>query len=500
MQTAVPAVILIVGFSDIIHLYSAYLLELQAGQDQREAIIASSAEVGRACLFTSLTTFIGFVSLSLVPTPAFRHLGLVLGFGVAVALLLAVTATPIALLWLPRPPLDSKRTQSRAVKGLVRWCQDTALRSPRWVIAAFFALTVVAGVGVSRLHIDTDMIKRLPEQGRTQRDAKWFSESFAGTGTVEIYIDSGTPGGALEPALLAAVARFQDAVETIVGVDQVASFVTLIERMHDALGGQGRLPNSRAAVAQELLLFEMRGGKNLERMVDFDRQRLRIGVRLQATAMRQTYDAAEQIRAVAARTLPAKVSVEVTGLGALLGAWLDQILNGQLRGLALSILTITLMMSWMVRSLRVGLWSMVPNLLPLWVLGGYAGWRWDAVDSDMIFVAMLAIGIGVDDTIHFLSRYRIESNRNADDRAALKRTFRFAGRAIVMTTIILVAGHLPFASSAYFSTRILGTLLPMCMIVALVADLLLVPAMVQVGWMSLSPSGLPSDATSTTAV
>ena len=129
------------------------------------------------------------------------------------------------------------------------------------------------------------------------------------------------------------------------------------------------------------------------------------------------------------------------------------------------------------RSLRAGLWSMIPNALPLLVLGGYVGLAWEFTDSDTFMIAMLAIGMGVDDTIHFLTRYHLEMKRLDDVEAAIKNTYHYAGRGIVMTTLILTIGFCPFIFCQYFSLHILGTLLPMVLAVALLADLLLLPAL-----------------------
>ena len=138
------------------------------------------------------------------------------------------------------------------------------------------------------------------------------------------------------------------------------------------------------------------------------------------------------------------------------------------------------MIIWM-KSVRIGLWSMLPNLLPILVLGGYLGLFYDEIDSDTITIAMIAIGIGVDDTIHFLMRWRFESARSTTTAEALDRTFHFSGRAIIITTVILAAGFAPFAFSDYYSVRIMGTLLPFTLVVALLADLLFVPALVKLG-------------------
>ena len=125
---------------------------------------------------------------------------------------------------------------------------------------------------------------------------------------------------------------------------------------------------------------------------------------------------------------------------------------------------------------------MIPNALPLIMLAGYVALAWDAMDSDTMMIGMLAIGIGVDDTIHFLMRFRLESMKTDDRTVALRRTFDYAGRAILMTTVILALGFLPLGLSGYLTTRMFGTLLPAVLVVALVADLLLLPALIQVGW------------------
>lgn len=482
----VPMVILIVGFSDVIHLYSAYLIELRAGREKRDAIVASTVEVGRACIYTSATTFIGFVCLSLVPTPAFRQLGLVLGFGVAVALLIAVTAMPVVLSLLPTPRVDQHgrgRLGLALLDPLLGWVERLAVGRPRAVVAAFAVVGLVCAWGISRVHIETDVMARLDPDSPARQDARWFEQRFVSDAMIDVFVQAPADQGALDPDLFASVAALQDAIARLPGVDDVGSLVTLVRRIHGALADDGveGLPKLRKSLAEYLFLFEMQGGRNLERLIDFERRTLRIAVRVKPKGVRGAYQIGEQIRALAAQHVGHRAQVEVTGMAVLIGAWLDQMLDGQRRGLALSVLLIAGMMVLVCRSLRLGLWSMVPNLYPLLVLGGWVGLAWDTADSDTFAVAMLAVGIGVDDTIHFLSRYRIESQRGATPAEAISRTFEFAGRAIVMTTVILVLGFLPLSSSSYFSTRIMGTLLPMTLVVALVADLLLVPALVQLG-------------------
>ena len=273
------------------------------------------------------------------------------------------------------------------------------------------------------------------------------------------------------------VAAFEEDVAQLQTVDKVISVVGLLRHLDQQVGGKGQL-------GRLLPWLKLAKGHGIERLVDLDRGVLRLAVRLKRYGMRETHDTGRQIARIGRRHLGDQTRLEITGLMFLLGGWLDSILVGQRNGILVSLIVIALMMVIGTRSLRVGLWSMVPNVLPLLMVAGYVGAFWEQIDSDTLVIAMLAIGIGVDDTIHFLMRYRLEAARCKDRTQALRATYRFAGRAIVITSVILCLGFLPFATSDYFSIRIMGTLLPAVLIVALLADLLLVPALIQVGWMA----------------
>jgi len=476
MMSIVPAVVLVVAFSDVIHLWSAYLIELQAGKSRDAAIRDSAGEVGVACLLTSATTFVGFVSLSLVPTPVFRQLGLVLGFGVGVALLLAMTLVPIVLSFFPAPSVAPRGSAPRDWLGaILDRLLGLATGRPWWVIAAFSGLIAASLLGLSKGQIETDFQRRLAADNRFRVDQQFFQKHFAGTNVIEVFLALPADQQLNDPELLARIVAFEATVEALPEVDKVISSMAVLDHISRQLGGRGS--------AQELagLMALSRGTAGMGRLVDFEQKVLRVAVRLNSYGMRGTHDVGQAIEQLGEQHLSG-INVEVTGLTYLLGWWLDSILIGQRNGLIFSLLVIGLMMIIGTRSIRVGLWSMLPNVLPLLVVAGYVGAAWDQIDSDTLVIGMLGIGIGVDDTIHFLMRFRLEAGRCADTAEALLQTFRFAGRAIVMTTIILVLGFYPFAYSDYFSIRIMGTLLPLVLVVALLADLLLVPALIQVGW------------------
>jgi len=483
----VPVIVLIVSFSDVIHLCSAYLLELSHGLEKEEAIVKSSTEVGLACFFTSLTTMAGFAAVALVPAPVFRQWGLILGFGVGVSLLIALTLTPVLFSLMKTP--RSWRTEPAAgtqslVDRLLTSMAGLSGKRPRLVVSLFAVVAVLALVGVFKLNVESDFINRLDEGNRLRADSRYFAEHFPGTNSLEVYIEEQEPGALLDPATFSRIAALQDEMQRMPGVERVISIVDPLRTIHRLFQGPDAgdsLPDSEAALAQYLFLLEMSGDTGLESLIDEQRTTLRLSARLGSGGFFATHDAGKRIRAAAGRLLGDDVHVEVTGLNYLLGEWLEQIVAGQRRGLLLAVITIMLMMGLALRSLRAGLVSMIPNLFPLLVLGGYLGFFWDQVDSDALIVAMVAIGIAVDDTIHFLTRYKLESARSETHEQAMQNTFHFSGRAIVITTTILVAGFAPNAFTDYLTTRMMGTLLPGCLLLALAADLLLLPALVRLG-------------------
>jgi uncharacterized protein len=485
--TMSPAVILIVATSDVIHLCSAYLLELATGKSKEEAILVSGTEVGKACLLTSVTTFFGFVSMSFVPTPVFRQMGWVYGFGVAVSLLIAMTLAPILFSLMPEPKQwrgNGSKKRIALIDGIINFCHTVSTKRP-WAIVGIFSAILVASIyGCFNLNIDTEFVKRLDEENRIRQDQDYYAEHFAGAYYLELYLETGKDQGVLDPEVFEKIVKFQQEVEKFPNVDRAISIVDLLRTIHFEFNpelAEKPLQLSGEQLAQYLLLFEMSGGEDIDQFIDFKRGTMRINARLSESSLRAGAEAGNKAVALSTGIFGDAVVVEPTGLVYLAGEWLDEIISGQRRGLIFAFSVIALLMVIGLRSIRAGLWSMLPNALPLIVVGGVVGFVWQPIDSDALAVAMIAIGIGVDDTIHFLMRLRLELQRSGDMNEAVKRTFHFSGRAIIITSIILVCGFSPFIISDYLSIRLYGYLLPLTMFVALVADLIMVPSLVILG-------------------
>jgi predicted RND superfamily exporter protein len=487
LMAMVPMFIMIISFSDVVHLCSSYLLELSRGAPKQDAIFKAGTEVGAACFYTSVTTFIGFISLATVPAPISRQAGLVLGFGTAVALFLALTLTPVlfSVMRQPKPwRLGATARVQDALDSVLGLLERLATGRPRLVIGAFAIATAAAAAGMMRFEFETDFVQRFAPENRLMIDERWFSEHFAGTSYLDLYLTSPEPGGLTDPAVFARIAAFEKAVTELPDVDKAVSAVDLVEAAHRGFhpgDGPDALPGTQRQIAQYLYLFEMDDEEALAQMIDPERKTMRMAAHIPEDGYMAADRAGRKVREAAGRTLGSGVSLEISGLQYIFGAEFTRVMVGQKRALVLAFVMISLMMAVALRSLRAGMWSMIPNAIPLILLGGYVGFVYGKVDTDVIIVFLVAIGIGVDDTIHYLMRFKLELERTGDRAEALAAAYYYSGRAMIITSVILVVGFAPFAVSDYFTTHIMGTLLPGTLLAALLADLLMVPAMIKLG-------------------
>ena len=488
LTTMVPSLVLITCFADVVHLCSAYLLEISLGRSREEAILSVGGEVGAACGYTSITTFFGFVSMALVPVPIFKQLGLLMGFGVSAGLFMALTLVPVFLSFIPKPKPWRTGSTSRiqgALDRVLEWTSGFTARHPKKIIASFTVLFCACTVGAFYVHFEARFTERFSEDHPIQTSMDYFNESFPGINPLDIYLDVDLNEGFLDPELFSEIADFEAWAESLPKVSQVVSVADLVRKMYKEINpemaAESPLPRTREGLAQLLLLFEMSGGEDLERFINYEHSTMHLNARLHDMGVIETRRIAEQIIGEAQRRFGNKVKAEAMSMASLTGEWVDNIIRGQRNGLLVALLTVAIMMIIAMRSFGIGLISMLPNTLPLLTLLGYTGLFWDILDTDALGVLMVAIGIGVDDTIHFLMRLKFEFSRTPDVKRAVNRTLHYSGRAIIMTTVILVGGFAPFFLSDYFSVHIFGSLLPACLIVALLADLFWVPALVHTG-------------------
>ncbi|MCP3902139.1 MAG: MMPL family transporter, partial [Planctomycetes bacterium] len=387
----------------------------------------------------------------------------------AVGMIAIICPILLASIRTPKPWDPHGRRSLDAMLGAMR---RVATRAPWPVIGVFAVFVVLSIYGTTRIEVETDLSKRMSAGSRFRRDTAYIDRHFAGTNALEVFVTPTTHG--LDRNLSGRLARYHDALADLPDVGRVLSLVSVARSVGDAallepIPAAELMPALARLAAPEL------------RPLVNGTDQLRFVVFITETGMARSYQIGLDADALAGTVFEGTAHVEVSGLAYLAGEWLDVNIRSQRTAVIVSFLAIAVVMVILFRSFGVGLWSMLPNLVPLLALGGIVGLAMDRTDSDLAMVALIAMGIAVDDTIHFLTRYRHETRRGGSRKEAIERTFGYAGRAIAMTSIIFAVGFAPFAFSGYLTIRLLGLLLPAVMVIAMLADLLLLPALLTVG-------------------
>lgn len=481
LVAATPGLILILSTADTIHLVSAYAAELRRGLNRHDAVAKAVQDVGGACLLTSLTTFIGFLSLAVVPAVAVRHLAIACAVGVASALLLALTLVPMALMIL-KPPIAARKRPSR-VNGALDWvvgvCRHCSLTWPRTVIGIHLLIFVAAVIAATRTHLDADLPARFVPGHPIRESIDFFHEEIAATTCIELVLQT-DPDETLSLRTLKGLAQLEQRLGALPEIQSVSSITTAFRLVDSLLGSDPdrEVPKTQAEASATVAFLRSIEPEMVDGFVSPHAGLLRVSVQVTSTRIMQVAGLAERIERLARQSLPDNVAVSSSGFYVVVGKAAREILVSQIQGFTLCFACVMIVITLGVRSLHLGLIAMAPNILPLALLGGILALTSKTIDTDILGVAIISFGLAVDDTIHFLHRYDIERRGSASIRDAIEGTFNYTGSAIIRTTAILGCGLLPFAFSSYLSIRFLGTYLVFVLACAVLADLLLLPASV----------------------
>jgi predicted RND superfamily exporter protein len=527
-----PTLLTAIGVAHAVHILSEFGDNYRKLRDRREALVRTVYLVGTPCLITSLTTAIGFASMSFVPIKAIAESGVYNSFGIFMAFVMsftllmsllsmgrremagisgvvaagagwsyaaglgsgvvaiaAIAAGALALGLTLRFYDRETRVSATSVKGgehlrralLAIAAFDIRHRKP--ILAAFAVVFAISGVGITRVVADSnwldDFSDEMPLKGITQR----VDRVMGGSTNVIYLFDSGELDGIKEPAVLREMERIQE----IAGrhgdfVRKSYSLVDILKDLNQAFHGGDpayyTIPESRELVAQYLLLYEMSGGEEAEEMVTSDYQRASVELRLALAPTSKTAELVNEIEAELTDAPLEQADVSLTGIGALWIKLLDYIVSSQIQGFLLAFCAIALIMVLVFRSFGTGIISMIPNLTPVALTLGVMGWAGIFLDYNKISIASVAIGIAVDDTIHLIFRYRHEFDECGNYEEALERAMQDVGKALLITSAALVAGFLVLTLSTLDSQATYGILLATTIVTALIADFLLMPVLV----------------------
>ena len=476
-----PIIILTLAVADSVHILVTLMQQLRRGVHRQQAIVESLRINFQAICLTSITTAIGFLTMNLSDAPPFRDLGNIVALGVTAALLYSVLLLPALMAVLP---LHVTAVKPARVPGLLDRLAGFVIARRVPVLRAAWIAIAVASAGMLQIEFSDDWVKYFDSRYELRTATDFMEENLLGAHIIEYSLDSGEAGGISEPAYLATLEAFADWYREQPRVGHVQTIVAMMKRLNRNLHGDDpayyRLPEQRELAAQYLLLYEMSlpYGLDLNNQINVDKSATRMIVTLKGISTLELRELEERARAWLEENAPAHMVSHGTGLSMIWAHISRRNINSMLGAAFLALLLISGLLVFALRSPRVGVISLFPNLAPAFMAFGIWGLLVGQVGLGLSVVVSLTLGIVVDDTVHFLSHYlRARREDGLEPAAAIRYSFGTVGTAMWITTVTLVAGFLVLTLSGYKMNADMGLLSAITLSLALLMDFLFLPAL-----------------------
>ena len=481
-SVAAPMIVLTVAVADGVHIVLGVLAAMRSGLDKRSAIIDSVQSNLEAVTYTWLTTLVGFVCLNSSDAPPVTHLANMTCVGVTVAWLFSVTLLP-ALLMMITVKVPAAR-QERAFSFMGRLA-DAVIRRRAIIFIGAAVLTISSAIAAAQLEPNDQFVSYFSQRVPFRRDVDFTMKHLSGIYRLEFQVGSDGVSGVTSPQYLKHLEAFAQWLRTQPEVHHVFSVTDILKRTHQVMNGgearEYRLPDTREAAAQSLLLYEMNlpAGLDLTDRVNIDKSASRLTVTVADLSTRQMTNFAERSGQWLRTNAPQAMWAQATGPVVIFSQLGDRNARSMVKADFLSLLLISLCMIIVLRSWKLGLISVIPNVVPIFV--GYGVWYLVVGQLNIVasIAASIALGIIVDDTIHFLTKFQaLQRREGMAPEQAMRHTLLHVGPAMLSTSVILVIGFGVLTLSSFQMTSHLGWLCLLIVGIAPIADLLIAPALV----------------------
>lgn len=485
VQTVLPTILFVVGMSDSVHVISKYIEELRAGKEKNQALKDSFREVGLATFLTSFTTAVGFITLMFVPIEPVREFGLYTSIGISFAYILSFTLLPAILILMPKPRISEKKDEEtlwpKFLNRLFLWL----IRERKKVIIGFSALLMISAFACTRLAFNNFLVEDLKDSDPMKQNFIFFEKHFAGVRPFELGLElkeNNEDGLTLE--ILKELEEIEEFLKKNYGTGFILSPISIIKNlnksMHTGSEKYYRLPESEKEL-QKLLrkLKKYDTKKIMNSVLTEDQKTIRISGKtadLGSAIFREKNKELDRFMEEDGRD--EMFEHHLTGTAVLIDKNNVYLASNLIFGLIVSAFIIALITALMFNfSLKMVIISLLPNLLPIFLIGGIMAFSGITLKVSTSMIFSISFGIAVDDSIHFLSRMRIELSKGRNYMYAIKRTFLSTGKAIILTTIILSGGFLTLMFSNFLGTFYLGLLIGMTLIFAVICDMIYLPVL-----------------------
>lgn len=482
----IPSFLIAVGIGASVHILFIFYQFFNNGQSRKDGIAKAFGHSALPVVLTCLTTAAGLASFSTAEVAPIANLGFIAALGIFLSLFYTIILLPVLLAITPlkrgKKPFFIK--YAKAVSRIINQIVKISTGYPKSIVLFSLGLLIVSLVGICQLKFSHDPLLRLPEHAPLRKATEIISQHFPGVATLEILIETDQGTSLTSPLIVRQFDKFYTRLFHYstegIPVVNVFSIYTLIKEIHkNLLPGEATtvLPEDSQLIAQELLLLESGAPEVIHQLTDAHFQLARVTVQVPWVDAIAYGPLLDGIDALSKDVFQDFAEVSLTGLVPLLSRTITATITSMVRSYLIAFLVISAAMVLLIGHFRLGAISMIPNLLPILLTLGYMGWVGIPLDMYTLLIGSIALGLVVDDTIHFMYNFRRYYTLTSDVPAAVKMTLETSGLAMLITTIVLSCGAFIFMASEMNNLYYFGMLTGITIVTALLADFILAPAL-----------------------
>jgi len=485
LTALIPPLIIVIGIPNCIFLINKYQQEVKKHGNQALSLQRVISKIGNATLMTNMTTASGFATFIITDSKLLKEFGIVASMNIIGIFILSLLIIPIVYSFMPLPKTKHLRhLNKRWIDAFVNWMERIVRDHRIAVYIVSIALLVISIIGIYQIEISGSPIEDMPKKAEFFQDIRFFEQEFDGIMPVEIVVDTERPKGVLKPATLKRMDRLGEIVEEIPELSKPISVVNLVkyskQAFYNGIPKYYQLPTSQENNFIMDVARKSSGDSDLlKNFVDSTGQTARVTTFMKDVKTDRMEEIEDRLLEHIEKIFPSdRYNVYMTGSALLFLKGTKFLVRNLVLSLAFAIFLIALFMAYLFRSFRMIIISLIPNLLPLVITAGVMGFVGVPIKPSTILVFSIAFGISVDDTIHFLAKYRQELIANKwRIQKSVYAALRETGVSMFYTSIVLFFGFSVFVISDFGGTVALGALVSATLLFAMLANLILLPSL-----------------------
>ena len=485
LSALIPPLIIVIGVPNAVFLINKYQQEIKKHGQQAKALIRVISKIGNATLMTNITTASGFATFVFVKSDLLREFGILASVNIISIFILALLIIPIIYSFMPLPKKKHlNHLERRWIENVVDWMERMVKNQRITIYFATVIVIVLSIIGVYKIKVSGSLIEDMPKSTSFYKDIKFFEKEFGGIMPLEILIDTKKEKGVMKLSTLKKMDKINETIATFPELSKPVSIVNLVKYTKQAYYKGNPKYYQLPTTQEQSYIFAYTKNTNsdagmLKSFVDSTGRYARITTFMKDIGTDKMDIIQERLKAVIDKEFPAdSYSVSITGKALVFIKGTNYLIRNLVFSLSLAILLIAIFMAWMFRSPQMILISLLPNILPLLITAGLMGFLEIPIKPSTILVFSIAFGISVDDTIHFLAKYRQELISNKwRIKPSVYAALRETGVSMFYTSIVLFFGFLVFTLSSFGGTIALGGLVSVTLLLAMVSNLLLLPSL-----------------------